>query len=77
MHAMEYDRCPGTMIAGLRLGADVVTDIAQDRSGTAIMAYAFLAGLVALAATVSFHTIGTAVGGMYDVIATTVVDSMP
>lgn len=69
--------CQDTLVASLWFGALNAEGLIRERRGTAIMAYAFLASLVAIAATVSFHATGSAVTALYDVIATTVVASMP
>jgi Flp pilus assembly pilin Flp len=55
----------------------VIVGLAVERNGTAIMAYAFLSGLVAMVAVVSFDATGTAVDGLYNDIATVFVASMP
>ena len=77
MQAIYCDLCWEYAFSGLRSSARTVSGLAKDSNGTAIMAYAFLAGLVALAATVAFTATGTAVANMYDVISTTFVASMP
>lgn len=64
-------------ISGLRAGTRFIRGIAKDRSGTAIMAYAFLSSLIALTAFVAFNATGTAVASMYDTISTVFVASMP
>ncbi len=69
--------CRDLAFSGMRTGVRTTKEMATDRSGTAIMAYAFLAGLVALAAIVAFDATGTAVASMYDVISAAVIASMP
>jgi Flp pilus assembly pilin Flp len=63
--------------AGLLVSLRTSIKMAQDKSGTTIMAYAFLAATIALAAIVAFDATGTAVANMYDAIATAFVASMP
>jgi len=69
--------CRDFAFSGLRAGVRTINEVATDTSGTAIMAYAFLSGLIAVAVAVAFDVTGTAVAQMYDVIATVFVASMP
>ena len=77
MQVMRLRKCGDFAFSGLRGGVRRFVKMAKDRSGTAIIEYAFLAGLVAVASAVGFDLLGTAVGNMYDVIATAFVASMP
>ena len=77
MQIEQLHKCRDFALAGLRASQRAIIEMAMDKSGTAIMAYAFLAGLVALAAVVSFDATGTAVASMYDVISAAVIASMP
>ena len=63
--------------AGLLVSLRTTYNMARDKDGTAIMAYAFLSALIALAALVAFETTGTAVADLYNTISTVVVASMP
>lgn len=67
----------GGRYPALRAGMEAVGEMAIDDRGTAIMAYAFLSGLIAVAAAVSFQATGDSVGALYDMIATVFVASMP
>ena len=53
-----------------------IANMVMDKGGTTIMAYAFLSGLIALGAVVSFGATGTAVAKMYNVISTVFVASL-
>ncbi len=75
MQVKQLINCRDLAFSGLRAGARTINEMATDTSGTAIMAYAFLSGLIALAAAVAFDATGTAVAQMYDVIATVFVAS--
>ena len=77
MQVKQLSQCRNFAFSGLRVGVRTIIELATDRNGTAIMAYAFLAALIAVAATVSFEATGAAVASMYDVIATAFIASMP
>ena len=77
MNVYQLNLCRDFAFAGLRTGVRRINKVAEDRSGTAILAYAFLSGLIAMVAVVSFRALGTAVTELYDMIATVFAASMP
>ena len=77
MQVMQLDKGGDFAFSGLRDGVHRFVKMAKDRSGTALLEYAFLAGLVAMASAVGFDLMGTSVATLYNVIATTFVASMP
>ena len=77
MQDIQLSMCRDFAFSGLRAGTRFFRGIAKDRSGTAIMAYAFLSSLIALAAFVAFNATGTAVANLYENISTVFVASMP
>jgi Flp pilus assembly pilin Flp len=63
--------------AGLRAGIRTFAAIAADRSGVTIIDYGLFLGLVALALITGLQFLSGAITGMYDIIATGFVNSMP
>jgi len=77
MQVMQLVICGDFAFSGLRDGVHRFVKIAKDRSGTALIEYAFLAGVIAVASAVGFDLMGTSVGTLYNMISTTFVASMP
>lgn len=77
MNVYQLYLCRDFAFSGLRTSVRRINKVAEDRSGTAIMAYAFLSGLIAMVAVVAFRAMGTAVTQLYDMIATVFAASMP
>ena len=63
--------------SALRSGLRTIVGVAMDRSGATIIDYGLLLGLVALAMIGGAHFMGDAVAGMFDMISTGFVNSMP
>ena len=77
MQIGQMNTCREYAFSGLQTSLRTFVKMSKDRSGTANLAYAFLAALIAVAATTAFTTTGTAVGSLYDSIAVVFVASMP
>jgi len=77
MQVGQMNTCREFAFSGLQASLRTFVKISKDRSGTAILAYAFLTALVAVAATTAFTATGAAVGSLYDSIAVVFVTSMP
>ena len=77
MQVGHMNTCRAYAFSGLHASRRAFVRLSKDRSGTAIMAYAFFASLLAVAATTAFTATGNAVGSLYDSIAVFFVASMP
>ncbi len=73
----QLRKCLAFVLSGPRGGVRAINDVATDRAGATIIEYAFLAGLIALAAVEAFDMMGSAVAGMFNTVSTDVVQSMP
>ena len=73
----QLEKCVVFVLPGRCVGARAINDVATDRTGATIIEYAFLAGLVALAAVGAFELMGSAVAGMFNGVSSAFVQSMP
>lgn len=73
----QLRKCLAFVLPGPCVGVRAISDVATDRGGATIIEYAFLAGLVALAAVGAFDMMGSAVAGMFNGVSSAFVKSMP
>ncbi len=73
----QLRKCLAFVLSGPCVGVRAIKDVATDRAGATIIEYAFLAGLVALAAVGAFDMMGSAVASMFDGVSSAFVQSMP
>ena len=73
----QLRKCLAFVLPGPCVGVRAISDVATDRGGATIIEYAFLAGLVALAAVGAFDMMGSAVAGMFNGVSSAFVQSMP
>lgn len=73
----QLRKCLAFVLSGPCVGVRAINDVGTDKAGATIIEYAFLAGLVALAAVGAFELMGSAVADMFDGASNAFVQSMP